>query len=139
MGLMVLNLATLNARGLRDQSKCETLRECYCSGRDSIHLHGELKDDFVIFLAYSRRCNAEISRIVRRSLNVIVSIVFAEDGGRLFVVNVAVKSVEFQVTAIYALNIAEERLSFFRRLAPFLDDPKQLVLVGDWNAILDPK
>ena len=28
---------------------------------------------------------------------------------------------------------------FFRRLAPFLDDTKRLVLMGDWNAILDPK
>ena len=27
---------------------------------------------------------------------------------------------------------------FFRRFAPFLDDPKRIVLVGDWNAILDP-
>ena len=32
-----------------------------------------------------------------------------------------------------------ERVSFFRRLAPFLDDTKRLVLMGDWNAILDPK
>ena len=40
---------------------------------------------------------------------------------------------------IYALNIAVERVSFFRRLAPFLDDSKRLVLMGDWNAILDPR
>ena len=32
-----------------------------------------------------------------------------------------------------------ERVSFFRQLAPFLDDTKRLVLMGDWNAILDPK
>ena len=32
-----------------------------------------------------------------------------------------------------------ERVSFFRRLAPFLDDTKRLVLMGDWNAILGPK
>ena len=32
-----------------------------------------------------------------------------------------------------------ERVSFFRRLTPFLDDTKRLVLMGDWNAILDPK
>ena len=31
------------------------------------------------------------------------------------------------------------RLPFFRRLAPFLNDPKRLVFVGEWNAILDPK
>ena len=28
---------------------------------------------------------------------------------------------------------------FFQWLVPFLDDPKRLVLVGGWNAIIDPK
>ena len=35
--------------------------------------------------------------------------------------------------------MAAERVPFFRRLEPFLDDRKRLVLMGDWNAILDPK
>ena len=39
---------------------------------------------------------------------------------------------------VYAPNIAAERVPFFRRLAPFLDDTKRLVLMGDWNATLDP-
>ena len=30
-------------------------------------------------------------------------------------------------------------VSFFHRLVLFLDDSKRLVLMGDWNAILDPK
>ena len=36
-------------------------------------------------------------------------------------------------------DITAERVSFFRRLGPFLDVTKRLVLMGDWNAILDPK
>ena len=43
------------------------------------------------------------------------------------------------MVAVYAPNIAIERVSFDRRLVPFLDDPKRLVLKGYWNAILDPK
>ena len=42
------------------------------------------------------------------------------------------------MAAVYALNIAAERVYFFRRLALFLGDPKRIILVGDWNAILDP-
>ena len=53
--------------------------------------------------------------------------------------DVAVKSFKFNLLAVYASNIAAERVSSFRRLAPFLDDTKRLVLMGDWNAILDPK
>ena len=77
--------------------------------------------------------------LVGRSLDVDVDVVFAGDGGRLVVVNVAVKSFKFRLVAVYVPNSAAERLSFFRRLAPFLDDGKRLVLMGDWNAILDPK
>ena len=43
------------------------------------------------------------------------------------------------MVAVYAPNCIGGRHSFFRRLGPFLDDPKRLVLVDDWNAILDPK
>ena len=55
------------------------------------------------------------------------------------VADIAVKTFEFRVVAIYAPNTAGERRSFFRRLEAFLDDSKRLVLMGDWNAILDPK
>ena len=53
--------------------------------------------------------------------------------------NVAVKSFKFLLVAVYGPNITAERFSFFRRLAPFLDNTKRLVLKGDCNAILDPK
>ena len=53
--------------------------------------------------------------------------------------NVAVKSFELRVAAIYAPNIAVERVSFFRRLAPFPNNSKWIVLKSDWNAIFDPK
>ena len=48
-------------------------------------------------------------------------------------------SFKFHLVAVYAPNIAAEGVPFFRRLASFLDDTKRLVLMGDWNAILDPK
>ena len=40
---------------------------------------------------------------------------------------------------VYAPNSVGERRSFFRRLGLFLDDSKQIVLMVDWNVILDPK
>ena len=40
---------------------------------------------------------------------------------------VAVKSFKFRLVEVYTSNIAAERVSFFRRLAPFLDDMKRLV------------
>ena len=98
-----------------------------------------LESDFNVFSAYSSRTSVGVSLLVERSLDSDVDVVFAGDGGRLVVADVAVKSFKFRLFAVYAPNIISERVSFFRRLAPFLDDTKRLVLMGDWNAILDPK
>ena len=98
-----------------------------------------LESDFNVFLGYGSRTSAGVSLLVGRSLDADVDVVFAGDGGRLVVADVAVKSFKFRLVAVYASNIAAERVSFFRRLAPFLDNTKWLVLMGDWNAILDPK
>ena len=147
---MALNLASLNVRGLRDSSMCtRLLAELKNLGEDVAAVQEThftcgadsrvLESDFNVFSAYGSRTSAGVSLLVGRSLDADVDVVFAGDGGRLVVADVAVKSFKFRLVAVYASNIAAERVSFFRRLAPFLDDTKRLVLMGDWNAILDPK
>ena len=149
MGLMALNLATFNVRGLRDPGKCtRLLGELKTLGVDVAAVQEThftcgadcrvLESDFNVFSAYSSRTSVGVSLLVGRSLDADV-VVFAGDGGRLVVADDAVKSFKFRLVAVYPPNIVVERVSFFRRLAPFLDDTKRLVLMGDWNAILDPK
>ena len=147
---MSLNIASLNVRGLRDSSKCARLlgelrnlcvdvaavQETHFTCNADCRV---LENDFNVFSAYGSRTSAGVSLLVGRSLDADVDVVFAGDGGRLVVADVAVKSFKFRLVAVYAPNIAAERVSFFRRLASFLDDTKRLVLMGDWNAILDPK
>ena len=98
-----------------------------------------LESDCNVFSAYGSRTGVGVSLLVGRGLDADVDVVFAGDGGRLVVVDVAVKSFKFRLVAVCASSIAAEGVSFFRRLAPFLDVTKRLVLMGDWNAILDPK
>ena len=98
-----------------------------------------LEDDYVVLSAYGSRRSVGFSLLIGRSLNADVNLVLADDGGGLVVADVTVKIFEFLVAAVYVPNIVAKRVSFFRRLAPFLDDPKRIILVGDWNAILDPK
>ena len=147
---MALNLATLNVRGLRDSSKCmRLLGELKNLGVDVTAVQEThfpcsadcrvLESDFNVFSACGSRTSVGVSLLVGHRLNADVDVVFAGDGGRLVLANVAVKSFKFQLVAVYAPNITVERVSFFRRLAPFLDDTKRLVLMSDWNAILDPK
>ena len=52
--------------------------------------------------------------------------------------DVAVKTFEFRIAAVYAPNTAAERRPFYRRLGSFLDASKRTGIVGDWNVILDP-
>ena len=115
---------------------------CCCSAREPLHCGADylvLESDFNVFTAYGSCTSAGISLLVGRSLDADVDAVFAGDGGRLVVADVADKSFKFRLVAVYASNIAAERVSFFHRLAPFLDDTNRLVLMGDWNAIIDPK
>ena len=78
-----------------------------------------LEDDYVVLSAYGCRNGVEVSLLIGRSLNADVNHVLADDGGRLIMVDVAVKNFEFRVAVVYVPNIAAEKLSFYRRLAPF--------------------
>ena len=97
-----------------------------------------LENDFVVYSAFGSHLSAGFSLLFGRSLDAIVNDVFAGDGGRLLVADVAMKTFEFRIAAVYAPITAAERHPFFRRLESFLDASKRTVLVGDWNAILDP-
>ena len=146
---MTLNIASLNVRGPRDSSKCARLlgelsnlyldvvavQETHFPFAEDCRV---LECDFVVFSAFGSRCRAGIPLLVGCSLDAIVNVVFAGDRSQLVVADVAVKTFEFRVVAVYVPNSAGERRSFFRRLGLFLDDSKRTVLVGDWNAILDP-
>ena len=136
---MALNIASLIARRLRDSSKCvrllaELSNLCvHVTAVQETHFTCEtdyqvVENDFVVFSAFDSRWSAGIS--LGRSLGATV---FASDRGRLVVADVAVKTFEFWVAAVYAPNSAAERRPFFRRLG----SSKRTVLVGDWNAILD--
>ena len=146
---MALNVASLNARGLRDASKCahllaELSNLCVnVTAVQETHFVCEadcrvLKDDFVVYSAFGSRFGAGLSLLVGRSLDAIVNVVFAGDRGRLLVADVVVKTFEFRIAAVHVPNSAAERRSFLRRLGSFLDASRRTVLVGDWNAILDP-
>ena len=99
----------------------------------------ELGDDFNVFSAYGSHSSPGVSLLVGRSLDGDVDFVFAGNGGWMVVADVAVKNLKFRLVVVYAPNIDAERVSFFRRLAPFLYVSKRLVLMGNWNVILDPK
>ena len=103
---MALNLASLNVRGLRDSSKCARLlgelkKLCVdVAAVQETHFTCDadcrvLENDFNVFSAYGSQVSAGVSLLVGRSL--YADVVFAGDGGRLVVADVAVKSFKFRL------------------------------------------
>ena len=91
VGLMSLNHAILNARGLKDPSKCACLlgelwnlclnvsavQETHFICAEDCRV---LRDDFEVFSAFGSRCSARVFLLVGHSLNVIVNLVFPGNG-----------------------------------------------------------
>ena len=88
MGLMTLNLATLNERGLRDSSKCvrllaelEILRVNVAAVQETHFICAAdsrvLENGFNVFPAYDSRNSAGVSLLVGRSLDADVDVVFS--------------------------------------------------------------
>ena len=96
------------------------------------------RTDFVFLSKYGSRSSIGVSHLVGHSLNTYLNLVFADDGDWLVLANVTVKSFKFRMVAVYASNIAAEKV-YFLAVSLFLDHPERIVLVDDWNAIFDPK
>ena len=108
---MTLNIASLNVRGLRDPSKCTRFLGELSNHSLNVAAVQEthwrvLENDFVVFSAFGSRCSTGVSLLVERSLDAIVNLVFTDDGVRLIVADVAVKTFEFRVATVYAPNLA---------------------------------
>ena len=73
----------------------EPVGGCRCGAGDSLHLRGGLSGagERLPFIQHSAAAAASL--LVGHSLDAIVNVVFAGDGGRLLVADVAVKTFEF--------------------------------------------
>ena len=52
--------------------------------------------------------------------------------------DVTIKDKAFRLIGVYEPNAMSELPAFFRCIKPFVIPSKRVILVGDWNAILDP-
>ena len=137
MGLMYLNLATLNARELRDPSKCVRLlgelsnlcvsvaavQETHFTCAEDCRV---LRDDFTSF-QHSAAAAALGSLLVGRSLNAFVNLVFVGDGvggGRWFWPMLPLKASSFGWSwFMYPLALARD--------TPFSDGWSHSLMIGN--------
>ena len=105
---------------LNSRTSEEMSLQCICAADCRV-----LENNFAVFPAYGSRSSAEVSLIVGRSL---VNVVFAGDGGRLVVTDVAVKSFEFRLVVVYAPNTAGFLFSSFGAVPERFEAASQWVI-----------
>ena len=146
MFMMDLRLASLNGRGLRSDSKRSYLLLylqhrgidicCLQETRFDSNFHEDiLSKDHLSFSAYFESSSRGVTWLVSRRLVAMWALVLSDPTGRLCVQDVTIKDKVFR---LIGPNATRELLAFFRRIEPYVIPSKRVILVRDWNAVLDP-
>ena len=146
-----LRVGCVNARGLKSPWKQgRLLNDLRSFGMDVVavsetrisdtHDFAPTFDDYEIFASLSRPgMGGGVAVLFRRGLGLQVRTIFLDPEGKSVVLDVSNGEGDaFRLVAVYAPTGAG-RPDFFRRLEVFLGTSRSLVLVGDWNAILDAR
>ena len=149
MFMMDLRLASLNGRSLRSDFRRFHLLLylqrrsidicCLQETRFDSNFHeGILLRDYWSFSAYFDGRSRGVTWLISRRLDATCALVLSDPTGRLCVLDVTIKDKAFRRIGIYGPNAASELPAFFRRIEPYVTPSKRVILMGDWNAVLDP-
>ena len=79
-----------------------------------------------------------VTWLVSRCLVTTCALVLSDPAGRLCVQDITIKDKAFRLIGVYGPNAISELPAIFRCIEPFMIPSKWVILVGDWNAVLDP-
>ena len=145
MFMMDLRLASLNGRGLRSVSRRYYLLlylqhrgiDICCLQETRFH-EGILSMNYLSFSAYFDGRSRGVTWLINRRLDATRALVLSHPADRLCVLDITIKNKTFRLFGVYGPNATSELLAFFRRIEPYVIPSKRVILVGDWNAVLDP-
>ena len=149
MFMMDLRLASLNGCSLRsDSRRSHLLLYLHRRGIDICCLQETLFDsnfhesilsrDNLSFSAYFDSRSRGVTWLISRHLDAMSALVLSDPVGRLCVLDVTIKDKAFRLIGVYGPNATSELPAFFRHIEPYVIPSKWVILVGDWNAVLDP-
>ena len=93
-----------------------------------------LSRDYLSFSAYFDDRSRSVTWLISRCLDATCALVLSDPVGRLCILDVTIKDKAFR---LIGPNVTSELPAFFRRIEPYVPS-KRVILVGDWNAVLDP-
>ena len=149
MFMMDLRLASLNGRSLRSDSRRFHLFLyfqhrgidicCLQETRFDSNFHESiLSRDYLSFSAYFDGRSRGVTWLMSRRLDATCALVLSDLTGRLCVLDITIKDKVFRLIGVYGPNVPVSSLPCFQRIEPYVVPSKQVILVGDWNAVLDP-
>ena len=149
MFMMDLRLASLNGRGLKSDSRgshsCLYLQHrgidicCLRETHFDSNFHEDiLSKDYLSFSAYFECRSRSVTWLVSIHLVATCALVLSDPAGRLCVLDVTIKDKAFQLIGVYGPNATSELSAFIWRIKPYVIPSKWVILVGDWNTVLDP-
>ena len=66
------------------------------------------------------------------------TLVLSNTAGRFCILDITIKEKMFRLIGVNWPNATREFPNFFRRIELYVTPSKQVILVGDWSAVLDP-
>ena len=90
------------------------------------------------FSAYFDGRSRGVTWLISRRLDTTCALVLSDPADRLCVLDVTIKDKAFRLIGVYGPNATSDLSAFFRRIEPYVTPSKRVILVGDWNAVLDP-
>ena len=87
--------------------------------------------------AYLNGCATEDSWLISRNFNVTFSVVFFRSGGQNLCAGGYYKGQGILFLGVYGPNVTSELPDFFWQIKPFVMSLRLVVLLGDWNIVLD--
>ena len=93
---------------------------------------------FTPFGSFGTSRSAGVLCLVKRTSAITVSRQFSSDDGRVVVLDMELDSHRFQLATIYAPNHNPEKTDFFLGLSDLLDPLADVLILGDFNSVVDP-
>ena len=96
-----------------------------------------LSKDYLFFSAYFDGRSRGVTWLLSRRLVATCALLLSDPAGRLCVLDVTIKDKAFRLIGVYGPNATSELPAFIWRIEPYVIPSKQVILVGDWNAVPD--
>lgn len=147
-----LRVATLNVRGLSCKRRQYQVRRLFHERDLDVVAIQETKVDseagtdcmvapfralFNVCVSHAAGNSAGCCVCIRNLVGLVVESVVVCQKGRYVVCDLSRGACSFRVVCIYAPTKVQERLEFFRDIESFIECDRQVILLGDFNCVLE--